>query len=94
VVEELKLMEDNAAYRLEVTMDIISWGLDKRTQGYDLTELDHHLYFEEKKGKRDSEPKEPSKRELLKQNPALKAKVEELELKVCRLEVELCLRHS
>lgn len=47
VVEELKLMSVAACYRLDVTIKIITWGLAKREAGYDLTQLDHHLYFEE-----------------------------------------------
>lgn len=94
VVEELKLMETEACYRLEATMDIIRWGLEKRSQGYDLRELDHHLYFDEKRGKGELDPEVPSKKELLILKAALEAKVKELELKVCRLEAELCLKHS
>lgn len=94
VVEELKLMEHNAAYRLEVTMDIIRWGLDKRSLGYDLTELDHHFYFQEKKGKSELDSKTPTKKELLIKTAALEAKVKELELEVDRLKAELCLRKS
>jgi hypothetical protein len=94
VVEELKLMEENAAYRLEITMDIIRWGLEKREEGYDLTELDHHLYFQEKKGKGELDKRVPSKKELLIRNAVLEAKVEELTLENDRLKAELCLRHS
>ena len=47
VVEELKLMETEACYRLEATLRIIKWGLDKRSQGIDLSTLDHHDYFQE-----------------------------------------------
>ena len=101
VVEELKLMEENAAYRLEITMDIIRWGLEKREDGYDLTELDHHLYFQEKKGKGEPDSKVLSKKELLIRYAALEAMLQDiteknqhLMLENDRLKAELCLRHS
>lgn len=101
VVEELKLMEENAAYRLEITMDLIRWGLEKRSQGYDLKELDHHLYFDEKRGKGEPDPKVPSKKELQIEVSALRAllqdvteKNQHLMLENDRLKAELCLKNS
>lgn len=105
VVEELKLMESEACYRLEATLRIIKWGLDKRSQGIDLTTIDHHLYFEElHSGGEKTKKKDDFDHGLQRENIFLRARVEELELKVCRLgelelendrlKAELCLRHS
>lgn len=48
VVEDLKLQESEACYRLQITLKIITWGKQKREAGYNLKELDHHLYFKER----------------------------------------------
>ena len=77
VVEDLRLNEREACYRLDVTLKIITWGLDKREAGYNLKELDHHLYWEEKENQ-SSKPEQTG--ELSK--PQLKALVEELKLKL------------
>ena len=95
VVEELKLMESEACYRLEATLRIIKWGLDKRSQGIDLTTIDHHLYFEQlhsggNKTKKKDDVDYGAERELL----FLRAENQELRLEVDRLKAELCLRHS
>lgn len=96
VVEDLKLNEREACYRLDVTLKIITWGLDKREAGYNLKELDHHLYWEEKENQ-SSKPEQTG--ELSK--PQLKALVEELKLKledanqeVMRLRRQLFLEES
>lgn len=44
----LKLDQPNACYRLDITLKIITWAKKKRDEeGIDLSELDHHLYFQE-----------------------------------------------
>ena len=48
VIEDLRMLEESAGYRLDITIKIIAWGKKKREAGYNLKELDHHLYFEEK----------------------------------------------
>ena len=94
VVEELKLMESEACYRLEATLRIIKWGLDKRSQGIDLTTIDHHLYFQElTEGKLSPErdnTSSPYDRKVM----FLEAKIAELTQENDRLKAELCLKHS
>lgn len=75
-------------------MSIIKWGLKKREAGYDLTTLDHHLYFQElAEGKLCSDKDKPltlyDKKLLL-----LEAENRELKLEVSRLKAELSLRLS
>ena len=94
MVEELKLMESEACYRLEATLRIIKWGLDKRSQGIDLTTIDHHLYFQElTEGKLSPErdnTSSPYDRKVM----FLEAKIAELTQENDRLKAELCLKHS
>ena len=48
VVSLLRLDKPEACYRLNITVQIISWGKKKRAAGIDLTTIDHHLYFDER----------------------------------------------
>jgi hypothetical protein len=84
VVEDLKLNESEACYRLVATLKIISWGLKKREAGYNLKELDHHLYWDERD---ELAAQQERTGELSK--PQLKALVKELNKKVEDLTQEL-----
>ena len=89
VVEDLKLNEREACYRLDVTLKIITWGLDKREAGYNLKELDHKLYWQEK------ENQAPKHEQGSKPTYAqLEKKVEELTDEVSRLRRQLSLEES
>ena len=89
VVEDLKLQESQACYRLHVTLKIISWGLRKREVGYNLKELDHHLYFEELQNQapKHEQGSKPTYAQLEK-------KIEELIDEVTRLRRQLSLEES
>jgi len=103
VVEDLKLNEREACYRLHVTLSIISWGLKKREQGYKLKELDHKLYWEEKENQspKPEQGSKPTYAQLEKKVDELTYKLEELTDKlqesnqeVLRLRRQLSLEES
>lgn len=103
VVEDLKLNESEACYRLVATLKIITWGLKKREQGYNLKELDHKLYWEEKENQapKPEQGSKPTYAQLEKKVDELTYKLEELTDKlqesnqeVLRLRRQLSLEES
>jgi hypothetical protein len=103
VVEDLKLNESEACYRLVATLKIITWGLKKREAGYNLKELDHNLYWEERENQtpKHEQGSKPTYAQLEKKVDELTYKLEELSDKlqesnqeVMRLRRQLSLEES
>jgi hypothetical protein len=80
IVEDLKLQESEACYRLQITLKIITWGIKKREAGYNLKELDHHLYFKEREelAAQQERTSKPTYAQLEKKVDELTYKLEEL----------------
>lgn len=80
IVEDLKLQESEACYRLQITLKIITWGIKKRGAGYNLKELDHHLYFKEREelAAQQERTSKPTYAQLEKKVDELTYKLEEL----------------
>ena len=89
VIEDLRMLEESAGYRLDITIKIIAWGKKKREAGYNLKELDHHLYFQEKENQ--ASQQERTGKLTYSQ---LEKKVEELTQEVISLRRRLALEES
>lgn len=96
VIEDLRMLEESAGYRLDITLKIIAWGKKKREAGFNLKELDHHLYWEEK----ETQPSEPKQSkdsyisQLETENRQLRADNDFLNSELLRLRRRLALEES
>lgn len=74
VAEAIKLFDEQGCYRLEATLKVIRWALEKEEEGCSLKDLNHDQFFAELYSK-----KEPKQHSLyLEEIRALKAEVERL----------------
>ena len=103
VIEDLRMLEESAGYRLDITIKIIAWGKRKRGAGYNLKELDHQLYFKEREelAAQQERTGKPTYAQLEKKVDELTYKLEELSDKlqesnqeVSRLRRQLSLEES
>ena len=74
VAEAIKLFDEKGCYRLEATLKVIRWALDKEEEGCSLEDLNHDQFFAELYSKK--EPKEQSS--YLEEIRSLRAEVERL----------------
>lgn len=74
VAEAIKLFDEQGCYRLEATLKVIRWALEKEEAGYNLEDLDHSQFFAELYAKKEPKQQSPYMEELI----SLRAEVDRL----------------
>lgn len=85
VAEAIKLFDEQGCYRLEATLKVIRWALEKEQEGCCLEELNHDQFFAELYSKK--EPKQQSS--YLEEIKALRAEVKRLKTEVVGLKAKI-----